>query len=442
MTFFSRQIIEIVTFLVLLLFSNYTSAQWLNFTGNVYDAKSNTPIPYVNISVFNQPIGTCSNINGDFVLNLRDSMRTERLEISCIGYKSRSLQIDSLASFDTFLIALDPVDYILEDIVIVPGNNDATTILKKVISRIDNNYPHKKYFLEAFFRHRVYNLMENDKTVRLTEAAISIHQNYYSNENKKVQVNEIRNSDNYVEQNTSVGGKLFHKMMGGNQNPIYKALSAERFVQKRGLKDLAKDENYSTTLSDVSFFDGNLVYILEFKQESHEFLFKKYPTTLTYSKFRYYVNAKDYAILKAEYISISHNPAYKPYVKHDSVFYHHFIQFRNHEGKYYLNYAYLYGGIKDVIAKVDSSHFYAHEAQLLVNEIAIRRKDYDRIKSRNQMGKGTTLWDMDYEYHAEFWKNYNLLLDHPLNIKYKKDLEFERPLEEQFKKGKDAKIGN
>ena len=306
---FFRQILITIAFIVLLLFSNCTSAQWLNFAGSVYDAKSNAPIPYANISVFNQPIGTCSNINGDFVLNLRDSMRIERLEISCIGYKSRSLQIDSLASFDTFLITLDPVDYQLEDIVVVPGKNDATTILKNVISRIDNNYPRKKYFLEAFFRHRVYNLMEKDKTVRLTEAAISIHQNYYSKENKKVQVNEIRNSENYVEQSTSVGMKLFHKMMGGNQNPIYKTLSAESFVQKDGLKDLAKNENYSLTLSDVSFYGENLVYILEFKQESYEFLFKKYPTIHTFSKFRYYVNAKDYAILKAEFTKINHNPA-------------------------------------------------------------------------------------------------------------------------------------
>ena len=58
------------------------------------------------------------------------------------------------------------------------------------------------------------------------------------------------------------------------------------------------------------------------------------------------------------------------------------------------------------------------------------------------MKKNTTLWDMDYEYHPAFWENYNLLLDHPLNTKYKKDLEFEKPLEEQFKKEKDAKIGN
>jgi hypothetical protein len=154
------------------------------------------------------------------------------------------------------------------------------------------------------------------------------------------------------------------------------------------------------------------------------------------------VNAKDYAILKAEFTKINHNPAYKSFVKSDSVGTQQIIQFREFDGKYYLSHAYLNGGIADALVTVDSTHFYISEAELLVNEIATRRKDYDRIKSRNQMKKNTTLWDMDYEYHPAFWENYNLLLDHPLDTKYKKDLEFEKPLEEQFKKGKDAKIGN
>ncbi len=439
---FSRIIIQIATLLVLLLLSFNASAQWLNFIGSIYDAKNNDPIPYANISVLNQPLGTCSNIYGDFVLNLPDSFSSGKLEISCIGYRSCSLPIDSLMAVDTLLISLIPMEYQLEDIVVVPGKNDAATIIKNVISRIDNNYPHKKYFLEAFFRHRVFNLMDNHKTVRLTEAALSIHQNYYSKENKKVQVNEIRNSKNYQELSTSMGMKLFIKMMGGKQNPVYKTLSAESIVQKNWLKKMAKNNNYSLTLSDVSFYNENLVYILEFKQESFEFLFKKYPSTQTYWRYRYYVNANDYAILKTEGTKINHNPAYKFLVINDSVSFREIIQFRELDGKYYLNYAYLFGGIPDAITKVDSNNFYANEAELLVNEIATRRNDYDRIKSRNKMKKNTTLWDMDYEYQPAFWENYNLLLDHPLNTRYKKDLEFEEPLEEQYKKAKDVKVGN
>ncbi len=428
-----QNILRLTLLLFLICNANNSYSQWLKFVGSVYDKESNQPIPYANISVFNIPVGTCTNSYGDFLLNLPDSLTKGRLDVSCIGFKSRSFPIDSLIENDTLLFLLEPREYQIKGVVVVPGENDVHSIIKNVISRIDNNYSRKKYFLEAFFRHRVYNCMDNNRTVRLTEAAISIHQNHYSDDREKVQINEIRNSNNYAELSTSVGRKLFYKVLGGNQNPIYRSLIVERLAQKSFLRKLAKNEHYSGSLKEVSFFDDALVYVIEFKQESWEFLFKKYYTTHTFAKFRYYVNANDFAILKAEDINISYNPQSKPFVKNDSVATYQFIQYRKFEDKYYPSYIYFYGGIPDMVTKIDESNFYSHEAELMVNEIATRRRDYDRIKNRNAMGKSKTLWDLEYDYNPDFWENYNLLLDHPLDSEYKKDLEFENPLDEQFK---------
>jgi hypothetical protein len=166
----NQQVLRIVAVLILVLLSHPSSAQWLKLVGSIYDSQNN------------QPVG--------------------RLDISCIGYKSRSYSIESLIGKGTLHFSLEPRDYQLADIVVTPGDNDAYSIIKKVISRIDNNYSGKKYFLEAFFRHRVYNVKENNRTVRLTEAAVSVHQDHTSAENKRVQINEIRNSKNYAELNT------------------------------------------------------------------------------------------------------------------------------------------------------------------------------------------------------------------------------------------------
>jgi hypothetical protein len=229
--------------------------------------------------------------------------------------------------------------------------------------------------------------------------------------------------------------------LGGNQNPIYRSLVVERLARKDFLRKLSKSKHYSVSIKDLSIFDDALVYVIEFKQESWEFMFKKYNTTHTYRKYLYYVNANDFAILKAEDIDISYFPQYKSLMK-DSIGYHCFIQYRKFDEKYYPAYVYLYGGIPDMVTKVDEENFYSHEADLMVNEIATRRKDYDRIKNRNIMSKTTTLWDLEYEYNPAFWNNFNLLLDHPLDPEYKKDLEFEVPLEEQFKKETHAKSSN
>lgn len=438
----TQNIMRVTIFLFLICLANSSYSQWLKFVGSVYNKENNQPIPYANISVFNMPVGTCTNSYGDFMLNLPDSLAKERLDVSSIGYKSRSFSIDSLIGNDTLLFLLEPIEYQIEDVVVVPGENDVHSIIKNAISKINNNYTRRKYFLEAFFRHRVFNCKNNNQTVRLTEAAISIHQNHYSDDRKKVRINEIRNSNNYAELSTSAGRKLFYNALGGNQNPIYRSLIVERLAQKSFLRKLSKNKHYSVTLKDVSFFDDALVYIIEFKQESWEFLFKKYYTTHTFTKFRYYVNANDFAILKAEDITINYNPKSKPFVKNDSVATYQFIQYRKLEDKYYPSYIYFHGGIPDMVTKNDESNFYSHEADIMVNEIATRRRDYNRIKNRNAMGEKKTLWDMEYEYNPEFWENYNLLFNHPLNPEYKKDLEFEKPLEEQFKNETHVKSRN
>lgn len=261
-----------------------------------------------------------------------------------------------------------------------------------------------------------------------------MHQDHTSKEKKRVQVNEIRNSENYDELSTSVGQKLLYHALGGHQNPVFRSLNSEKYALKSYLRAFLKNKHYSVDLIEVTMIGEDLVYIIEFKQESWIFMFKKYNTTDTYYKLRYYVNASDFAVLKAECIVISYNTKSKDLVKNDSIIYNDFIQYRKFDGKYYPAYVYYFGGIPDMVAKNDENNFYFHEAELMVNEIATRRKDYERIRNRNLLTRDKTLWDMDYGYNPAFWENYNLLLDHPLNLQCKKDLEAEKPLEEQFKK--------
>ncbi len=432
MHLFVSKVIKISTLFLMIVWAQYSYTQNFKIAGSVYDSETNQPVECASISVRNMPIGTITNAYGDFILNMPDSMANGRLEISSIGYKSCSLPIDSMIRITKLTIKLKPIDYLLEEVVVVPGINDVQTILKNVVSRINNNYSEKKYFLEAFFRHRVFNQKSSDQTVRLTEAAISIHQDHTSDDSKRIKINEIRNSKNYADMNTSLGQKLFYKALGGDQNPIYGLLMIEKFTQKQYLKKLISSEHYTPSLTGVSSFDGELVYVIEFKQTSWKFMYKKYYNSHTYKLKRYYINSKDFAILKAENVSVSHNTAYKSFIRNDSIMSHQFIQYRKFDGKYYPSYVYLLGGIPDMVSKFDEAHFYNHEAEMMVNEIAVRRKDYDRIKYRNLTRKDKVLWDMDYEYNSSFWKNYNLLLDYPLNQQFKKDLEFEKPLEEQF----------
>lgn len=200
--------------MVFLIFFYSGYNQNIKVIGSIHNRENNEPVQYANIAVRNMPIGTCTNFYGDFILNLPDSIVTGSLDISCIGYESYSLSLNSLQQTDTLILFLHPVEYVLDDITVVPGQNDATAIMKKVIANMGKNYSGKKYYLEAFFRDRAYNRKDNFKTVRLTEAAISIHQDHKtSSKKKRIQIREVRNSNNYIESHSSFSKKFYMKCL-------------------------------------------------------------------------------------------------------------------------------------------------------------------------------------------------------------------------------------
>ena len=64
---------------------------------------------------------------------------------------------------------------------------------------------------------------------------------------------------------------------------------------------------------------------------------------------------------------------------------------------------------------------YFNETELLINKVITDKKDFDRIKHRDLLEKETPLWDMKYVYDPSFWKNYNILIDKPLDPTVQKD---------------------
>ncbi len=94
--------------LFLLLLGFYTSAQ---IKGVVKDSISGEPIPYVNIWVENESIGTISEIDGTFVL---DAPSYKSIVFAILGYKKKTLKAN-----ETQLVLLSPTIFDLKEMVIV-----------------------------------------------------------------------------------------------------------------------------------------------------------------------------------------------------------------------------------------------------------------------------------------------------------------------------------
>lgn len=60
-------------------------------SGTVVDSETNETIPYVNIGILKQSLGTVSNESGKFEFEVKDDFMKDTIKVSSIGYKTISL---------------------------------------------------------------------------------------------------------------------------------------------------------------------------------------------------------------------------------------------------------------------------------------------------------------------------------------------------------------
>ncbi len=426
-----RLIILVIVFIEFLALSS--SAQYERLYGRVLDSNTRDNVQFANISIKGSYLGTCSNIAGEFILNYPDSLKDNELVISCLGYKNDSILLSHIR--DSFIVHLEPLTYSIAEVVITPKPKDAEELLKLVIKNLRRNYNKKPYFMEGFIRDRVYNIWNNENT-RLTEAAINVEKDELSKKKyrDRVKVVEIRNSLNY----SKLQGKLIYKIKKAffgwdDSNPIYLSLQYADYTSVKILKDLLKDDYYSFSISDYSTYEGEPIVVINIKEDYRDLFGVKYSTQKLYDLIKIYVNIKSYAIVKSEYFKINKvKPPAEVYLKQDTIHRHSIKQYINIKNHYYLRYAGYYGKIHDQPSKESSQNIYLNETQLLINNIISDKKEFDRIKRRNLLRKDISLWDMEYTYHPEFWENYNIIIDKPLDKKVKLDLEHDVLLKKQF----------
>ncbi|MBN2807287.1 MAG: carboxypeptidase-like regulatory domain-containing protein, partial [Prolixibacteraceae bacterium] len=106
--------------------------------GQVYDASTGEPLPYANIHFQKNKNGTISYTDGYFSINT--NLVPDSMFISAIGFETQALFISKYEN-QVFNIGLKPKDFELSEILILPGENPATVIMKKVIDEKTRNNP-------------------------------------------------------------------------------------------------------------------------------------------------------------------------------------------------------------------------------------------------------------------------------------------------------------
>lgn len=125
------------TFSIFLLcfFCISVNAQFI-IKGKITDAVSDEPIVFANVYLKNFNTGTTTDEQGNFTFT--SAYIADSLYVSYIGYKTIAKKLSTLKE-QYFLFKLERSDYSLQELIIVPGENPAHVLLRKIIAHKEQN---------------------------------------------------------------------------------------------------------------------------------------------------------------------------------------------------------------------------------------------------------------------------------------------------------------
>ncbi|MCF8228945.1 MAG: DUF5686 and carboxypeptidase regulatory-like domain-containing protein [Bacteroidales bacterium] len=131
-------------------------AQKTKIMGRVTNAVTGEAIPFANIIIKGSSVGATTNFEGEFSIETRD-LKKDTLLATYIGYHPYKTKI-RLNVFQEINIQLEPANILLDEVEILPGENPAEILLRKIIENKEEN---NKQNFEAY-QYEVYNKIQLD----------------------------------------------------------------------------------------------------------------------------------------------------------------------------------------------------------------------------------------------------------------------------------------
>lgn len=132
-------------------------------SGKIIDESTKKTIPFVSVGIKGTNIGTLSDDTGFFKINLEKALQTDSFKISAIGYKSKTYSSQKVQSFSNEQIFLEPENYILKEVTIIP-----TKTVQKVLGNKRYNKQGYCSFKSKAQGTQVAIKIENEKNRSLT----------------------------------------------------------------------------------------------------------------------------------------------------------------------------------------------------------------------------------------------------------------------------------
>ena len=443
---------------IIVLFFSFQSFSQTELKSTVVDTLDSFPIGSASVYIKNTTLGTVTNIDGNFVLQVPKKHENDTLIISSIGYSTFKVPINGFDNTQTIYLKEEVAS--LDEIVLVAEQRPTTgnEIVLKALEKLERNMPDSSYIQKGFLRHKERNKLEFKW---LIESAITVYDSGYTSKSSdylKINVDQVRKSYDlrdidsifsyaaYKNQNTR--RKLKPKDISRRSVSKAQLVKAIKWNDTRvnGLQNLFQGKlNLLRNATNAKALFGNNIL------DTHQFELdtilvdserKLYKIKINGSKdfvglntdgifnegfvangwlYIYYDN---YAIKKIEYDLVAASDAQKVRSKRlfDTQINHKLIMtYIEYQDKMYPNYIYyetpklVNVGMKPTrrISKEEEDRYNKEERyyytvqEILFSEIIL---DKDQIQESLQ-----TKWDPDIfaakPYDKAFWESYNILLE-------------------------------
>ncbi|MEA2043342.1 MAG: DUF5686 family protein [Bacteroidota bacterium] len=139
MKIFNIKNLVLVLFCTLLCGGSVKSQTQLN--GQVLNSATSEAVPYASVSFLHTTVGTVTDDNGAFFTDIR-SPNIDSVIVSCLGFINDTFPIIS-NQFQEVTFHIEPQSYDIDEVVVVPGENPAHILWRKVLKHKKINNPAK-----------------------------------------------------------------------------------------------------------------------------------------------------------------------------------------------------------------------------------------------------------------------------------------------------------
>jgi hypothetical protein len=280
--------------LFLLISESLTAQEKRTITGRVTDSQTGEAVAFANVQVLGSQIGTHSSFEGLYKLLVQEG---DSLKVSFMGYRAMTKAIPKNGIETVIDFHLEPASTQLSEIVILPGENPAWPILRKVIENKGLNdrmaipsYSYKSYTRTEMDIFKISERLKKNPITRKAARALDASKKIEGDSGSRVLPVFVSESvsDFYCNNTYGKTKEIIQKSkitgVGVADNSLLNQLVGQSFLNidfyKNTISMLSKvfvsplSDNwkvpYHYYLTDSIDLGGHLCYVIEFKPKNRQ----------------------------------------------------------------------------------------------------------------------------------------------------------------------------